>query len=222
MNTKILGILGLMAVVAVVPPAIATEDGSGEYADVYEDAEDSVDVDVSELDADTPDVIVDVPAPRAVGERMTCPEINERISELREDIKAYPELAADLEYMLSRQRIQCAPRANRRPVRNYANVNPVMVVDAVSVDIQEEPVAPSVVDVVSVMPEKTPEELAAEHAAAQAKIKENMANGLCGDGTKPNRFGCCAGERFKEVSQMKFACCPTTGDGECHEPLKKE
>ncbi len=228
MNTKILGILGLMAVVAVVPPAIATEDGSGEYTDVYEDAEDSAGADVSELDADTPDVIVDVPAPRAVGERMTCPEINERVSELREDIKAYPELAADLEYMLSRQRIQCAPRANRRPVRNYANVNPVMVVDAVSVDVQEEPA--SVVDVVSVMPEKpveqapekTPEELAAEQAAAQAKIKENMANGLCGDGTKPNRFGCCAGERFKEVSQMKFACCPTTGDGECHEPLKKE
>ena len=162
--------------------------------------------------------IEDVPAPRAVVARMSCDDINRRVAELREDIKAYPELAADLEYMIGRQRTQCAARANRRPVHNYENVNPVKYIeDAV---IEEEPVVEESV-VVEPDPEpvveKTPEELAAE----AERIAENRTKGLCDDGEKPNRYGCCAGEKFKEVSQMKFACCPKTGDGGCVEPRRK-
>lgn len=62
--------------------------------------------------------------------------------------------------------------------------------------------------------EKTAEELEKERA-------ENLAKGLCGDGTKPNKFGCCSGEIFKEVKSLQFACCPSDGVGECHAPMKK-
>ena len=62
------------------------------------------------------------------------------------------------------------------------------------------------------MPNKTPEEIAAEFDA-------NLAAGLCGDGTKPNRYGCCTDETFKDLGNSVFACCPKTG-GDCFRPLK--
>ena len=52
-----------------------------------------------------------------------------------------------------------------------------------------------------------------------AEMEANWAAGLCGDGTKPNRFGCCSGETFKDMGNASFACCPKTG-GDCFPPLK--
>lgn len=203
MNIKIIGIITAL----VCSPAFAEEvvDDFAEE-DIFE----------TELVEDE-GAIEEVPAPRAVVARLSCDDINKRVEELREDIKAYPELAADLEYMLGRQRTQCAARARRRPVHNYENVNPVQYIEDVVVEeepvVEEEQVIPEPVVV-----EKTPEELAAE----QEEIQENRAKGLCDDGSKPNRYGCCDGEKFKEVSQMKFACCPKEGDGECIETRKKK
>lgn len=206
MNIKIIAVLGAL----VCMPALADE-------------ETTTDAVVDESGAEFVDegATTEVPAPRAVVERMTCADINQRVEELREDVKAYPELAADLEYMLSRQRTACAARARRRPVHNYENVNPVKYFEPVEEVTEEQapedaPAAESA-PAPEQAPEKTPEELAAE----QAQIEENRAKGLCDDGTKPNRYGCCPGEKFKEVSQMKFACCPREGDGECIEPRKK-
>lgn len=204
MNIKIIAILGALVCV----PCLADE------API--ESVDEIETEVIDEDATT-----EVPAPRAVVERMTCADINKRVEELREDIKAYPELAADLEYMIARQRTACAARANRRPVHNYENVNPVKyfepVEEVTEEDAPEAAAEPETAPAAEPVPEKTPEELAAE----QAQIEENRAKGLCDDGAKPNRFGCCAGEKFKEVSQMKFACCPREGDGECIEPRKK-
>ena len=56
------------------------------------------------------------------------------------------------------------------------------------------------------------EEVDAETAAA------NVAAGLCTDGSKPNRFGCCDGETFKDMGNLVFACCPDDG-GECYPPI---
>ena len=204
MNIKIIGII--CALICV--PAIAE--------DVVDE---KVPQDVVEVEVVDDAAVTDVPAPRAVVSRLSCDEINQRVEELREDIKAYPELAADLEYMIGRQRTQCAARARRRPVHNYENVNPVKQVEVVEEVADEEvQVAPEPAPEPEPVQEKTPEELAAEAAA----IEENRAKGLCDDGVKPNRYGCCAGEKFKEVSQMKFACCPREGDGECVEPRKKK
>ena len=205
MNIKIIGIIA-----ALVCSPVFAEDGVDDFVeeDIFE----------TELVEDK-GAIEEVPAPRAVVARLSCDDINQRVEELREDVKAYPELAADLEYMLGRQRTQCAARARRRPVHNYENVNPVQYIEDVVVEeepvVEEEQVAPKPEPVVV---EKTPEELAAE----QEKIQENRSKGLCDDGSKPNRYGCCDGEKFKEVSQMKFACCPKEGDGECIEPRKKK
>jgi len=60
-------------------------------------------------------------------------------------------------------------------------------------------------------PAKTDEEIAAEFDA-------NLAAGLCGDGSKPSRFGCCAGETFKDLGDLGFACCPRTGNV-CYPPV---
>lgn len=59
---------------------------------------------------------------------------------------------------------------------------------------------------------QTDEEWAAEYDA-------NLAAGLCGDGTKPNRFGCCTGETFKDLGNDGFACCLKAG-GMCFPPMK--
>lgn len=77
------------------------------------------------------------------------------------------------------------------------------------------PSATAVAEPVTVVaaPAKTDEEWAAEYDA-------NIAAGLCGDGTKPNRFGCCTGEVFKDLGDEGFACCPKVGDGLCFPPMK--
>lgn len=46
----------------------------------------------------------------------------------------------------------------------------------------------------------------------------NVAAGLCTDGSKPNQFGCCEGETFKDMGNLVFACCPDDG-GECYPPI---
>ncbi len=47
-----------------------------------------------------------------------------------------------------------------------------------------------------------------------------VGNGPCPDGAAPNSFGCCAGERFTNMGNLMFACCPKSGEGECYSPLK--
>lgn len=59
-------------------------------------------------------------------------------------------------------------------------------------------------------PQKTDEEIAAE-------INANIAAGLCADGTKPNKYGCCADELFRDMGGT-FACCPKSG-GDCFPPM---
>lgn len=221
MNIKILGILGILTITAVSYVSYADDDT--EIVEINEDEFfDEDDFDDFDEEEEIEEVVTET---RAVASRLTCDDIKQRVSELREDVKSHPELKDELETMLARQRTNCAPRANRRPVRNYDNVNPVMEVEAVVVEEEpaevEEPVVKEKKKVEK-EPEKTPEEIAAEEAEKARKIAENLSNGLCGDGTKPNRYGCCEGEKFKETSQMKFACCPKEGDGECHEPIKKK
>lgn len=60
-------------------------------------------------------------------------------------------------------------------------------------------------------------ELSVEEWAAQ--YDANLAAGLCGDGTKPNRYGCCTDETFRDMGDARFACCPKTG-GDCFPPIK--
>ena len=229
MNIKTIGFFAIFGVLVMAPCAYAEDDFDDtldvEYEEDYEifdDVEDLIEeesfeaVEIVNVEPQDEEVeATDVSVPRMVADRLSCDEINTRVTELRADVKSYPELKPDLEYMLARQRNQCAPRATRRPVHNYKNVNPVMNVEVPEIEISTEPP----------VPEKTSEEIAAEEAAAeverQAQIKENRSKGLCDDGTKTNQYGCCADEVFKQVEHLNFACCPKDGDGECREPRKK-
>ena len=149
---------------------------------------------------------------RTIAARMTCAEINDRIAELREEIQSEPDLESELNAMLARQRTQCASKARRRPVRKQIKATANEKTEATEeIAVLEETVAP----------ELSSEEIAIQEAELEQQAIENVANGLCPDGNKPNRFGCCAGERFKEVGKMQYACCPKDGDGDCFEPLTK-
>lgn len=46
-----------------------------------------------------------------------------------------------------------------------------------------------------------------------------FAAGLCADGSRPNKFGCCPGERFKDLGNLEFACCMADGTT-CFPPMK--
>ncbi len=62
-----------------------------------------------------------------------------------------------------------------------------------------------------VEPEKTPEEIA-----------ELIEAGFCADGTKPNRFGCCGDEKFKDLGDGVFGCCPPDESLDCFPPITTE
>lgn len=49
-------------------------------------------------------------------------------------------------------------------------------------------------------------------------VADNLAAGLCADGTEPNKFGCCTDETFRDMGNAVFACCPKQG-GDCFPPM---
>lgn len=59
-----------------------------------------------------------------------------------------------------------------------------------------------------------------EPAPDPEQIAKNIEAGLCADGTEPNKFGCCAGETFKDLGNLVFACCKDETD-ECFPPISK-
>ncbi len=83
------------------------------------------------------------------------------------------------------------------------------------VTVESDVVDGDVVNDLEPMDTRTPEEIQLE------KELENLAAGLCADGTKPNRFGCCTDEIFKDLGDLVFACCPKDG-GDCYEPIEED
>jgi hypothetical protein len=220
--------LGIIAIIVFATTSAFMADGDEFIIDTgseYEYTnEDWSDFDVEEFFDEnnlefvtTSDLVEPTVEPRVVVSRMTCDQINMRISELREDVKSYPELQSELDSMIGRQRTQCATTVNRRPVHNYDNINPIRILDVPESesDVVEQLETESVVETKNI-----DAELMVDQETENAKITENLAHGLCGDGTKPNRYGCCPGEVFKEVEPLVFGCCPKDGNGQCVEPIK--
>jgi hypothetical protein len=90
-----------------------------------------------------------------------------------------------------------------------------VVIDDVVVEEELEPIA----EVTEAVIEETVESVEPELTAEQ--IDANFAAGLCADGAKPNKFGCCADEIFKDLGNAVFACCPKSG-GDCFPPIEKK
>ena len=61
-------------------------------------------------------------------------------------------------------------------------------------------------------------ETVVEETLDPEQVAANIESGLCADGSKPNRFGCCEGETFKDIGNLVFACCPEDGS-ECYPPI---
>ncbi len=65
-------------------------------------------------------------------------------------------------------------------------------------------------------------ETVVEPAEPELTLEQELANldaGLCADGSKPNKFGCCGDEIFKDLGNTVFGCCPKDG-GDCFPPMK--
>ena len=80
-------------------------------------------------------------------------------------------------------------------------------------EVAEEPVKEEITTVT-----ETETEVVVSEADLVAQELENLDAGLCNDGSKPNQFGCCSGEVYKDLGDFVYACCPKTG-GDCFPPI---
>lgn len=170
-------------------------------------------------------------SPRTIGARMTCDEIAAEIAKLSADENAD---ADRLNQLQTEQRKNCTKRTMGRRTSLHVGAMPAMVApakhkapienspdqesakpDTADNTAETQSVTETVAETTDVV-EPTPEN---PDGLTDAEI-ENLNNGLCRDGARPNKFGCCAGEKFMEISDLVFACCPETGD--CYPPINKE
>ncbi len=143
-----------------------------------------------------------------VAQRTDCVAVNAEISKLSALSNPTDEDAARLAQLQIMYRRDCVVRSVKRRGSGRADEVAAPVADTLPI---ETPDAPDDV-VAEPVEEPAPKSLSAEEIAA------NINAGLCADGTRPNRFGCCTGEKFKDLGNLVFACC--RDDGECFPPIE--
>ncbi len=180
----------------------------------------------------------------AVGvvDRMTCAEIQERITELSAEEEPDDYTLEEIAKLKGDLRRSCTKSAGGR--RSAAASRVIVETSAVESDEYEEPVMEDIEEEAEEVVEKPKpkkkkakkqqieepvieeetvvEEDSESEEAAKEKLNKELANlnsGLCIDGSVPNRFGCCGDELFKDLGNMVFACCPKDG-GDCFPPIK--
>jgi hypothetical protein len=182
-----------------------------------------------------------------VSARLTCSEIQSKISELSRQETLDAEEKDSLDKLKVEYRKNCSKGASKRKTSAQTRVviNEVEEDDDILTDeeIFSDPESRKVLE----EPEReyTDEELLDENidftegidldvgdlfgplADPNEKIDlekifaEEIANldaGLCANGEKPNKYGCCENEIFKDMGNAEFACCPIMG-GDCFPPL---
>mgnify|MGYP003300335697 CR=1 FL=1 len=156
-----------------------------------------------------------------VVERMSCSDMQKRMSELKPVAETDDDAYYELENLKTQYRSTCTRSASARRVsgRNDIVVEEVVYEEEYIEDVVEEESEPVVETVTETVTEKEVEPVEPELTAEQ--IDANFAAGLCADGAKPNKFGCCADEIFKDMGNAVFACCPKSG-GDCFPPIEKE
>ena len=145
-----------------------------------------------------------------VVERMSCSDMQKKISELTPMAETDDVVYVELEDLKIKYRSTCARDAS---ARRASGRNDVVTEDVVYAE--EDAVAEAAESVIEEVIEPVEPELTAE------QIDANFAAGLCADGAKPNKFGCCADEIFKDLGNAVFACCPKSG-GDCFPPIEKK
>lgn len=157
-------------------------------------------------------------AVQSVADRVSCADIQNQITELGTIEDADEEVTAELAKLKADYRRSCSKSARGR--RSSTSVRAVVETETpdevaedadASVEIEE--------GVAEVVAEDAPQ-VELDPVAQAEKELANLDAGLCADGTKPNKYGCCTDEVFKDLGDTVFACCPKSGDGDCFPPLK--
>ena len=165
-----------------------------------------------------------------VVERMSCLDINTKITELSGIEEPDDDTIIELEKLKSDYRRKCMKSAGGRKTaaqgRSVINNDPIEETEVVEEVAEEENVEQKSVETTKQQPKKQAKKENSSGGvpatAEEVKMFEELMNlemGLCSDGTKPNKFGCCTDEIFKDLGNNVYACCPKTG-GDCYPPLK--
>lgn len=155
---------------------------------------------------------------QAVKARLTCEDMSARLKELTalEDPQDYD--LEEIEQLKADYRRSCVKISKKR--RSSVAKNQPVVADvttdvvADSAEVAEEPVKEEITTVT-----ETETEVVVSEADLVTQELENLDAGLCNDGSKPNQFGCCSGEVYKDLGDFVYACCPKTG-GDCFPPIR--
>lgn len=154
---------------------------------------------------------------QVVSERMSCADISARVSEIGKIDEPTEAETAELTKLKAEYRRICTKSARGRRTSGDARI----VVESTAVP---EEIATVVEDVVQESPEVESEvQQEVVEIDPMIELEQELANldaGLCADGSRPNKFGCCGDEVFKDLGNTVFACCPKEGVGDCFPPLK--
>ena len=173
-----------------------------------------------------------------VSERMTCADINAKLSELVAIEEPDDSVVDEITKLKADYRRSCAKAARKRKTSASGRVVVSVAseeVDAMTSGDDEKsvPDAPAVesqvtADVVESSDNSSDNVASAADGADDADAAENaeliqelfnLDSGLCADGSTPNKFGCCNDEIFKDLGDTVFACCPPQG-GDCFPPIQ--
>lgn len=156
----------------------------------------------------------------AIVERTDCNATRTEIDTLKAFEDPSDEMVQELAELEKIYRRDCMKRATGRRTSGHVIKQETTVPDQVAVtedvdtpmavveEVQEEIVVVDTVQPADVPPAPTAEE-----------VEANEQAGLCPNGDAPNKFGCCAGEKFTDLGNTVFACCPDEG-GDCFPPLR--
>ena len=169
--------------------------------------------------------VVEEEAEASVVERVSCEDIKAQITELSAIEEPDEETQEELANLKATQRSKCMRSAGKRRAtvgrkaliaasEASTTTEEVLVDENVEKEQPKQEAEKEEVVKEVVVEEQTVSELTPE------QVQANLDAGLCADGAKPNRFGCCGDEIFKDMGNAVFACCPKSG-GDCLPPIGK-
>lgn len=158
---------------------------------------------------------------RAVVDRVDCAEIQALIAELELEAENDDEAAEELAELKVEYRRSCTKKARGR--RTLDENSPVVTEEAVEevTIVEDEEGVYEQQETEDIEEEETRDDTPAVATISPEEELANLDAGLCADGSKPNKYGCCKGEIFKDLGDAVFACCPKGGeDADCYPPIK--
>ena len=150
-------------------------------------------------------------------EQTDCDALRNEIAELIKIENPDEETAARLAAAQQKSRRDCVKQSAGRRTSGRTGALPVAIA---SENVKAEIAVATSDDKATDASTTTAAVTDTETAPDPEQIAKNIEAGLCADGTEPNKFGCCAGETFKDLGDLVFACCKNETD-ECFPPIAK-